>query len=73
MNAQGQVIASGIAGGDAVSAPAGNHTVRLKGRTDARQTGGGEAKGDGEHRVLRMRDTRPGYLSTSVSFAQPGL
>ena len=35
MNAQGQVIASGIVGGDAVSAPAGNHTVRLKGRTDA--------------------------------------
>ncbi len=35
MNAQGQVITSGIVGGDAVSAPAGNLTVRLKGRTDA--------------------------------------
>jgi len=35
LNAQGQVIASGIVGGDAVSAPAGNHTVRLKDRTDA--------------------------------------
>ena len=35
LNTQGQVIASGIVGGDAVSAPAGNHTVRLKGRTDA--------------------------------------
>jgi len=31
VNAQGQVIASGIVGGEAVSAPAGNHTVRLKG------------------------------------------
>ena len=34
VNAQGQVIASGIVGGDAVAAPAGNHTVRIKGRTD---------------------------------------
>lgn len=31
VNAQGQVIASGIVGGEAVSAPAGNHTVRIKG------------------------------------------
>jgi hypothetical protein len=35
VNAQGQVIASGIVGGDAVAAPAGNHTVRIKGRTGA--------------------------------------
>ncbi|HEY6125041.1 MAG TPA: VWA domain-containing protein, partial [Steroidobacteraceae bacterium] len=32
VNAQGQVIASGIVGGEAVQAPAGNHTVRIKGR-----------------------------------------
>jgi len=37
LNAQGQVIASGIVGGDAVAAPAGNHTVRIKGRTGAGQ------------------------------------
>jgi hypothetical protein len=35
VNTQGQVIASGIVGGDAVPAPAGNHTVRIKGRTEA--------------------------------------
>jgi hypothetical protein len=35
VNAQGQVIASGVVGGDAVAAPAGNHTVRIKGRTGA--------------------------------------
>jgi hypothetical protein len=33
VNAQGQVIASGIIGGEAVPAPAGNHTVRIKGGT----------------------------------------
>lgn len=32
VDAQGQVIASGIAGGDAVPVPAGDHTVRIKGR-----------------------------------------
>jgi hypothetical protein len=32
VNAQGQVIATGIVGGDAVDAPAGNHTVRIKDR-----------------------------------------
>jgi hypothetical protein len=31
LNAQGQVIASGLVGGEAVSAPAGNHQVRIKG------------------------------------------
>jgi len=35
VNAQGQVIASGIVGGDAVAAPAGNHTVGIKGRAAA--------------------------------------
>ena len=35
VNAQGQVLASGIVGGDAVSVPAGNHGVRIKGHTDA--------------------------------------
>jgi hypothetical protein len=35
VNAQGQVLASGIAGGEAVPVPAGNHTVRLKGRANA--------------------------------------
>jgi len=34
-NAQGQVIASGIVGGEAVQAPAGSHTVRIKGRSNA--------------------------------------
>jgi hypothetical protein len=29
----GQVLASGLVGGDAVSVPAGNHLVRIKGRT----------------------------------------
>jgi hypothetical protein len=33
LNAQGQVLASGIVGGDAVTVPAGSHSVRLKGRT----------------------------------------
>jgi hypothetical protein len=37
VNAQGQVLASGILGGDAVSVPAGNHTVRIKGRSGAGQ------------------------------------
>lgn len=37
VNAQGQVIASGIVGGEAVAAPAGNHTVRIKGRSGAAQ------------------------------------
>jgi hypothetical protein len=32
VNAQGQVLASGLVGGEAVQAPAGNHTVRIKGR-----------------------------------------
>ena len=35
VNAQGQVIASGLVGGEAVSAPAGNHTVRIKGANAA--------------------------------------
>ncbi|MES1263672.1 MAG: VWA domain-containing protein, partial [Peristeroidobacter soli] len=35
VNTQGQVIASGLIGGDAVQAPAGNHTVRMKGRATA--------------------------------------
>ncbi len=35
MNAQGQVLASGIVGGEAVLLPAGNHTVRIKGRQNA--------------------------------------
>lgn len=35
VGAQGQVIASGIVGGEAVAAPAGNHTVRIKGRANA--------------------------------------
>jgi len=35
VNAQAQVIASGVVGGDAVLAPAGNHTVRIKGRVNA--------------------------------------
>jgi len=35
VNAQGQVLASGIVGGDAVSVPSGNHNVRIKGRADA--------------------------------------
>jgi hypothetical protein len=34
LNAQGQVIASGIVGGEAVQTPAGNHTVRIKGRAN---------------------------------------
>ncbi len=34
VNAQGQVIASGLVGGDAVQVPAGNHTVRIKGRAN---------------------------------------
>ena len=34
VNAQGQVLASGIAGGEAVQVPAGNHTVRIKGRAN---------------------------------------
>lgn len=35
VNAQGQVLASGIAGGDAVTVPAGTHSVRLKGRANS--------------------------------------
>jgi hypothetical protein len=35
VNAQGQVLASGIVGGEAVAVPAGNHTVRIKGRPNA--------------------------------------
>jgi Mg-chelatase subunit ChlD len=35
VNAQGQLLASGIVGGEAVAAPAGNHTVRIKGRANA--------------------------------------
>ena len=34
VNAQGQVLASGVVGGDPVPAPAGNHTVRIKGRSE---------------------------------------
>jgi hypothetical protein len=34
VNAQGQVLASGITGGDAVAVPAGNHQVRIKGRAN---------------------------------------
>jgi hypothetical protein len=37
VNAQAQVIASGIVGGEAVAVPAGNHTVRIKGRSGAGQ------------------------------------
>jgi hypothetical protein len=36
VNAQGQVLASGIVGGDPVSVPAGTHTVRIKGRKGAK-------------------------------------
>jgi hypothetical protein len=35
VNAQGQVLASGQVGGDAVAVPAGSHTVRIKGRATA--------------------------------------
>jgi hypothetical protein len=35
VNTQGQVLASGLVGGDAVTVPAGNHTVRIKGRASA--------------------------------------
>ena len=35
LNAQGQVLASGIVGGEAVAVPAGKHTVRLKARANA--------------------------------------
>jgi len=35
VNAQGQVLASGLVGGDAVTVAAGNHTVRIKGRANA--------------------------------------
>jgi hypothetical protein len=35
LNAQGQVLASGVVGGEAVSVPAGSHSVRIKGRTSA--------------------------------------
>jgi hypothetical protein len=35
VNATGQVLASGIVGGEAVTVPAGNHTVRLKARANA--------------------------------------
>jgi hypothetical protein len=35
VNAQGQVLASGIVGGDAVATPAGDHTVRVRGRPEA--------------------------------------
>jgi hypothetical protein len=37
VNAQGLVIAGGIVGGEAVAVPAGNHTVRIKGRSGAGQ------------------------------------
>jgi von Willebrand factor type A domain-containing protein len=37
VNAQGQVIASGIVGGEAVAVPAGNHSARIKGRGGAGQ------------------------------------
>jgi hypothetical protein len=33
VNAQGQVLASGIVGGEAVAVPAGSHSVRIRGRT----------------------------------------
>jgi hypothetical protein len=35
VNAQGQVLATGIAGGDAVTVPAGNHSVRIRGRANS--------------------------------------
>lgn len=35
VNAQGQVVASGIVGGDAISVAAGNYTARIRGRADA--------------------------------------
>ena len=35
VNAQGQVLASGLVGGEAVAVPAGDHTVRIKGRANA--------------------------------------
>jgi hypothetical protein len=35
VNAGGQVLASGIVGGEAVTVPAGNHSVRLKARANA--------------------------------------
>jgi hypothetical protein len=38
VNAQGQLLGSGLVGGEAVAVPAGTHTVRLKGRPDAKQT-----------------------------------
>ena len=37
VNASGQVLASGIVGGDAVTVPAGNQSVRIKGRANASQ------------------------------------
>jgi hypothetical protein len=35
LNAQGQVLTSGIVNGEAVQVPAGSHTVRIKGRPNA--------------------------------------
>ncbi|HEU4655152.1 MAG TPA: VWA domain-containing protein [Steroidobacteraceae bacterium] len=37
LNAQGQVVASGIVGGETVAAPSGSYTVRIKGRDDAKK------------------------------------
>ena len=48
VNATGQVLASGIVGGEAVTVPAGNHTVRHQGARQYIETRRREAEGNGQ-------------------------
>jgi Mg-chelatase subunit ChlD len=54
VNANGQVLASGIVGGEAVAVPAGNHTVRLAGRAAKASKPLVVKPSDGEHLVLEV-------------------
>ncbi len=74
VNAQGQVIASGLVGGDAVQVPAGNHTVRIKGRRKCLEAGRGEAEGNRESRALAAhiyRDELPAAVPAAAELYQP--
>ena len=60
------VLASGIVGGEAVQVPAGNHTVRIKGRANASKPAAVS------RRKLRTSSSSYLALSRSTSTSWPG-
>jgi hypothetical protein len=71
VNTQGQVIATGLVGGDAVQVPAGNHTVRIKDRANVSKPAVVKPK-KGERSVLAQFYLPVGTSNRSTSTSWPG-